>query len=102
MESMGKTLQNLFKSYCSQLLKLDLLMAGKQDLIAVEEASLKSVFTSKVRNIFLNDHDDNNTDNNDFLISIVITMIIMKMPIIITSIIMIMMIMMIIMMVSVL
>ena len=50
---MGKTLQNLFKSYCSQLLKLDLLMAGKQDLIAVEEASLKSVFTSKVRNILL-------------------------------------------------
>ena len=98
MESMGKTLQNLFKSYCSQLLKLDLLMAGKQDLIAVEEASLKSVFTSKVRN----DRDDNYTDNNDVLISIVITMIIMKVPIIITSIIMIMMIMMIIMMVSVL
>ena len=78
MESMGKTLQNLFKSYCSQLLKLDLLMAGKQDLIAVEEASLKSVFTSKVRN----DRDDNYTDNNDVLISIVITMIIMKMSII--------------------
>ena len=75
---MGKTLQNLFKSYCSQLLKLDLLMAGKQDLIAVEEASLKSVFTSKVRN----DRDDNYTDNNDVLISIVITMIIMKMSII--------------------
>ena len=46
---MGKTLQNLFRSYCSQLLKLDLLMASKYDLIAVEEASLKSVFTSKVR-----------------------------------------------------
>ena len=45
---MGKTLQNLFKSYCAQLLKLDLLMATKNDLIAVEEASLKSVFTSKV------------------------------------------------------
>ena len=48
IESMGKTLQNLFKSYCAQLLKLDLLMATKNDLIAVEEASLKSVFTSKV------------------------------------------------------
>ena len=49
MESMGKTLHNLFKSYCSQLLKLELLMAGKNDLIAVEEATLKSVFTQKVR-----------------------------------------------------
>ena len=51
MESMGKTLLNLFKSYCSQLLKLELLMAGKNDLIAVEEATLKSVFTQKVRTI---------------------------------------------------
>jgi hypothetical protein len=41
IESMGKTLQNLFKSYCSQLLKLELLMASKTDLIAVEEATLK-------------------------------------------------------------
>ena len=49
MESMGKTLQNLFKSYCLQLLKLDLLMAGKNDLVAVEEAALKSMFTQKVR-----------------------------------------------------
>jgi hypothetical protein len=48
MESMGKTLQNLFKSYCLQLLKLDLLMAGKNDLVAVEEAALKSMFTQKV------------------------------------------------------
>ena len=51
MESMGKTLLNLFRSYCSQLLKLELLMAGKNDLIAVEEATLKSVFTQKVRRI---------------------------------------------------
>jgi hypothetical protein len=51
MESMGKTLLNLFKSYCSQLLKLELLMAGKNDLIAVEEATLKSVFTQKVSRI---------------------------------------------------
>lgn len=51
MESMGKTLLNLFKSYCSQLLKLELLMAGKNDLIAVEEATLKSVFTQKVSKI---------------------------------------------------
>ena len=47
-ESMGKTLQNLFKSYCSQLQKLDITMATKNDLIAVEEASLKSVFSNKV------------------------------------------------------
>jgi hypothetical protein len=51
MESMGKTLLNLFRSYCSQLLKLELLMAGKNDLIAVEEATLKSVFTQKVSEI---------------------------------------------------
>jgi hypothetical protein len=46
-ESMGKTLQNLFKSYCSQLLKLDLAMATKNDLIAVEEATLRLSFASR-------------------------------------------------------
>ena len=47
-ESMGKTLQNLFKSYCSQLLKLDLAMATKKDLIAVEETALRLTFAGKV------------------------------------------------------
>lgn len=48
VESMGRTLLNLFKSYYTQLTKLDLLMATKSDLIAVEEATLKSIFTNKV------------------------------------------------------
>ena len=48
VESMGRTLLNLFKSYYSQLLKQDSALATKGDLIAVEEATLKSVFTQKV------------------------------------------------------
>lgn len=48
VESMGKTLLSLFKIYCTQLMKLDLVVATKNDLIAVEEATLKSVFTQKV------------------------------------------------------
>jgi hypothetical protein len=49
VESMGRTLQNLFKSYYAQLLKQDLVIATKGDLIAVEEATLKNMFTQKVR-----------------------------------------------------
>lgn len=48
VESMGRTLLNLFKSYHTQLSKLDLVMATKMDLIAVEEAALRSLFTQKV------------------------------------------------------
>lgn len=48
VESMGRTLQNLFKSYYAQLLKQDLVIATKGDLIAVEEATLKNMFTQKV------------------------------------------------------
>ena len=48
VESMGRTLHNLFKAYHSQLVKLDLVLATKNDLIAVEEATLRSVFTQKV------------------------------------------------------
>ena len=48
IESMGRTLHNLFKAYYNQLLKLDLVMAGKGDLVAVDDAALKSVFTQKV------------------------------------------------------
>jgi hypothetical protein len=54
VESMGRTLLNLFKSYYAQLLKQDLVIATKGDLIAVEEATLKNMFTQKVR-IFLSD-----------------------------------------------
>lgn len=48
MESMGRTLLNLFRAYYAQLVKLEVVMAGKGDLIAVEEATLKSLFTNKV------------------------------------------------------
>lgn len=48
VESMGRTILNVFKCYYSQLSKLDLVLASKQDLIVIEEASLKSVFTQKV------------------------------------------------------
>lgn len=48
IESMGRTLLSLFRSYSSQLLKLDVVVAGKNDLVAVEEAALKSVFSQKV------------------------------------------------------
>lgn len=48
IESMGKTLQNLFKCYYTQLVKMEQVMASKGDLVAVEEATLKSIFTQKV------------------------------------------------------
>ena len=60
---MGKTLQNLFKTYYSQLIKLDIVLATKSDLIVIEETTLKSVFTSKVNlnkkfdSFSLNDRD---------------------------------------------
>ncbi|GMH50721.1 hypothetical protein TrLO_g9568 [Triparma laevis f. longispina] len=48
VESMSKVLSGLFKTYQSQLAKLDLKAAGKNDLIAVEEAAVKDMFSSKV------------------------------------------------------
>jgi hypothetical protein len=53
VESMGRTIHNLFKCYCAQLSKLDLVLANKNDLIVVEEASLKSMFSQKVCGIYL-------------------------------------------------
>lgn len=48
IESMGRTLYNLFKSYYLQLLKLDMVIGTKTDLIVVEEATLKSIFSNKM------------------------------------------------------
>lgn len=48
VESMGRTLLNLFKSYYTQLAKQDSIVVSKTDLIAVEEATLKSLFVQKV------------------------------------------------------
>lgn len=52
VESMGRTLLNLFKSYYSQLAKQDSIVVSKNDLIAVEEATLKSLFVQKVNLCF--------------------------------------------------
>ena len=45
---MGKTILNVFKSYYAQLMKIDLVMATKGDLIVADETPLKSMFSSKV------------------------------------------------------
>lgn len=48
VETIGKTIQNLFKSYYAQLSKLEQVMAQKNDVVVVEEAAMKSLFTQKV------------------------------------------------------
>jgi hypothetical protein len=48
VEAMGRTLNSLFKSYYTQLVKLEITVATKTDLVAVEEQSLKSLFSQKV------------------------------------------------------
>ncbi len=45
---MSKTLTSLFKSYYAQLLKCEIVIGTKSDLIVAEEAALKSLFSSKV------------------------------------------------------
>jgi hypothetical protein len=45
---MSKTLFSLFKNYHSQLSRLEVNIVTKQDLIAVEEAVVKSMFAQKV------------------------------------------------------
>jgi vacuolar protein sorting-associated protein 52 len=48
IESMGKTVFHLFKNYYAQLLKLDASSATKSDTIALEETTLKTMFTTTV------------------------------------------------------
>ena len=45
---MSRIVLNVFKNYYTQLLKLDMIVAGKTDLLVIEEATLKSVFTQKI------------------------------------------------------
>lgn len=47
IECMGRTLQNLFKSYMLQLVKFDQLKSTKTDLIVIEEVTLKSIFATQ-------------------------------------------------------
>ncbi|KAJ8604162.1 hypothetical protein CTAYLR_008571 [Chrysophaeum taylorii] len=48
VESMSKALQSLFKTYNAALMKFDLEVANKFDLVAVDESSVRSTFTSRV------------------------------------------------------
>ena len=49
---MGKTIFNLFKNYYSQLMKLEEVKADRNDLVAIEEAAVRSMFTNKVMNFY--------------------------------------------------
>lgn len=48
METMSKTIFNLFKNYYYQLVRLDEVKADRNDLIAMDEAAVRSMFTQKV------------------------------------------------------
>ena len=48
VESMSKTLHTLFRTYHRQLLTLDMRLATRVDLIAVEEGALRDAFSTKV------------------------------------------------------
>jgi hypothetical protein len=47
-ESMTKTIFSLFKTYQQQLAKLDSKIAGKHDLICVDEKAVKDMFSTKI------------------------------------------------------
>ncbi|CAM9364292.1 unnamed protein product [Chrysoparadoxa australica] len=47
VESMARTIYNLFRAYYNQLAKLEVTVATKQDLIAVEETGMRGLFSSK-------------------------------------------------------
>ena len=48
VESMARTMQSLFRAYHKQLLLLDMRLATRADLIAVEESALRDTFSTKV------------------------------------------------------
>ena len=73
-ESMGKTLGALFRTYMAQLSRLEAKIATRHDLIAVEDANLRDVFSTKVNlskswdTFFLGDRAsvlDRELDSND-------------------------------------
>ncbi|CAM9679004.1 unnamed protein product [Ectocarpus sp. 12 AP-2014] len=47
IESMGRTISALFRAYHAQLMKLELELANRHDLIAVEDAAARSMFSAK-------------------------------------------------------
>ncbi len=48
LQTMSRTVQSLLKAYHASLRKLELVMADRGDLIAIEEDTFRSIFTSKV------------------------------------------------------
>jgi hypothetical protein len=48
IESMGKTLHALFRTYSAQLSRLDSRVATRNDLIAIDDATLRDAFSTKV------------------------------------------------------
>jgi vacuolar protein sorting-associated protein 52 len=48
VETMSKTIFSLFKNYYNQLMKLEEIKADRNDLIAIEEAAVRSMFSQKV------------------------------------------------------
>lgn len=48
IESMGKTLHALFRTYSAQLSRLDSRVANRNDLIAIDDATLRDAFSTKV------------------------------------------------------
>lgn len=48
VESMSRTLHGLFRAYHTQLVRLQLEVANRHDLIAVEENAVRSLFSTKV------------------------------------------------------
>ena len=48
VDVMQKLVINLFKNYYACLLRMDILVATKNDLLVVEDASMKSIFTQKI------------------------------------------------------
>uniref|UniRef100_A0A7S4J2A0 Vacuolar protein sorting-associated protein 52 homolog n=2 Tax=Odontella aurita TaxID=265563 RepID=A0A7S4J2A0_9STRA len=48
IESMGKTLHALFRTYAAQLARLDSRVASRNDLVALDDAALRDTFSTKV------------------------------------------------------
>lgn len=48
VEGMNKTLFQVFKSYCAQLMRYESVIMTKQDLLVTEDSLGKSLFAQKV------------------------------------------------------
>ena len=48
IDTMCKIVTNVFKNYYTQLVKMDVMVATKSDMLVIEESAIKSVFTQKI------------------------------------------------------